>query len=58
MKLESTICMLGYLWVSIAVLSEMEHFGPESWPYQLLAALGAMPLGYWCAHCDMREARR
>ena len=56
MKTESVVVMFGYLWMAIAVLSEMEHFGPEGWAYQALAAAGAIPLGYWCAHCDQREA--
>jgi membrane associated rhomboid family serine protease len=56
MKPESILCIIGYAIAAMIILSATGSV--DSWQAHILGALGAIPLGYWCAHCDMMERRR
>jgi hypothetical protein len=56
MKPESVLCLVGYAIAATIIVSATGT--ADSWQAHVLSCLGAMPIGYWCAHCDQMEGRR
>lgn len=55
MKTESILCGLGYTLAATIIL--METGAINSLAANIMAVLGAAPVGWWCAHCDRMERR-
>lgn len=53
MKLDSLLCMAGYMVAAILILMMTDRLEGVYEP--IFACAGAIPIGYWCSWCDALE---